>query len=420
MKILFVTPQLPYPPDKGTTIRNYALLKGMAQRGHDVHLLSFIRSEEDLAWARNLQPCCHKITTVIAPQRSTVTRLRTFILSSLPDMAWRLPSPEFQEKLSDLLEREFFDIVQVEGIEVAQYALGVLQEKARRPDQPGPVVIFDDHNAEYVLQKRAWEIDRRYVLRWPKAFYSWVQWRRLRRYEAHVCRGVDKVLAVSDADAEAIAALGDGLQATVIPNGVDCAFFSQNLPPPDHPVPSPIRHIASLVFTGTMDFRPNIDAALWFCQEILPRIKKDVFHVHFYIVGKSPVKEVRMLAGPAVTVTGYVSDIRPYIAHSSVYVVPIRMGSGTKLKVLQAMAMNIPVVSTTTGAEGIDAVPDRDILIADAPDEFARRVVTLLDNAEQRRQLAANARKLVEEKYDWSTILPALEDVYTQSLADRR
>lgn len=417
MKILFLTPQLPFPPDKGATIRTFALMKGLAQRGHQIHLLSFINSEEDESWLPHMRPYYAGVSTVVAPRRSKLTRLCTLIFSTLPDMAWRLPSAAFADKLGDLLGRESFDIVQAESIEMAQYALLALGQ--RRPGEKKPVVIFDDLNAEYILQKRAFDIDRRSPRKWHKALYSWVQWQRLRAYETHVSRCVDEVIAVSEADAASIAALDGSITIRVIPNGVDCMFFSPNAQPAAYPAPTKIKHMASLVFTGTMDFRPNIDAVVWFCKDILPLIKRDVFHVHFYIVGKNPPAEVQALAGPAVTVTGYVSDIRPYIAHSSVYVVPMRMGSGTKLKVLEAMAMKIPVVSTALGAEGIDAIPGKHLLLADTAADFARHVIALLDNAAERQRLADNARRLVEEKYDWATIVPALEKVYTQALISR-
>ena len=414
MKILFLTPQLPFPPDKGATIRTFAMIKGLAQRGHEVHLLSFVRSEEDLAWLPQMRPYYASVATVIAPLRSKLTRLRTMILSGLPDMAWRLPSSEFAAKLDDLLRTGSFDVVQAESIEMAQYALQAM--RYRNNGQKKPAVVFDDLNAEYVLQKRAYEIDRRLLRTLPKALYSWVQWRRLRSYERTVCTFVDRVLAVSSADAAAIADLSQGIRLDVVSNGVDCVFFSPAARPAEYPKDLQIRHRAALAFTGTMDFRPNVDAVVWFCREILPLVKRDAFHVHFYIVGNAPTATVRSLAGPAVTVTGYVADIRPYIVNSSVYVVPMRMGSGTKLKVLEAMAMGIPVVSTTMGAEGIDVTPGTNILIGDTPADIARHVVALLGDAGERQRLAGNARKLVEEKYDWLTIVPALEKVYLQGL----
>jgi polysaccharide biosynthesis protein PslH len=421
MKILFITPQLPYPPDKGATIRTFALMKGLRQLGHEIHLLSFIRSEDDLTWLPQMRPYYTQVSTVVAPTRTALTRLRNLVLSPLPDMAWRLPSVAFSARLNELLRAQSFDIVQAESIEVAQYAVQMVngRQNGRQNGHKRPLVVFDDLNAEYVLQKRAFEIDRRSPRKWLKALYSWLQWQRLRSYETRVCTTVDSVLAVSDADAEAIATVDGRINIHVVPNGVDCTFFSQIVPPAEYPPQLKITHMASIVFTGTMDFRPNVDAVVWFCRDILPLIKKQAFHVHFYIVGKNPPAEVRALAGPAVTVTGYVSDIRPYIANSQVYVVPMRIGSGTKLKVLEAMAMRIPVVSTPIGAEGIDVSPGEDILLGATPAEFARQVVYLLDTAAERQRLASNARRLVEEKYDWTTIVPSLEKVFKRELISR-
>jgi len=431
MKILFLTPQLPYPPHKGTTIRNFNLIKQVAKK-HEVHLLSFIHSEEDLIWLDELRKHCRTIETVMAPPHTLWRRLLGFFFSPLPDMAFRLPSPQFAARLEACLQRERFDIVQVEGIEMARYGLLVkgydlpatLLAGLGIPNLPrrtGPIsdaaLVFDDHNAEYVLQQRAWETDRRYPSRWPKALYSLVQQQKLRRYERAICLAADWVVAVSERDKTLLRHLVPDLKVTVVPNGVDSAFFSTFIPKDQYSIPpSKIRHLASIIFTGTMDFRPNIDAVVWFCQEILPLIKKEIFHIHFYIVGKSPTAEVRRLAenDAAVTVTGYVTDIRPYIAHSKVYVVPIRMGAGTKLKVLEAMAMGIPVVSTSLGIEGISVTPGQDVLVADDPADFAAKVVMLMNDERLRSQMAARGRALMEQRYDWQNIVPELEKVYQQ------
>jgi sugar transferase (PEP-CTERM/EpsH1 system associated) len=415
MKLLFLTPQLPYPPQKGTTIRNYNLIRQLAQR-HQVYLLSFVQGEDDLAWVPELRNYCRSISTVIAPQRSPLRRAWTVLTSPLPDMALRLPSTEYQARLAGLLNREEFDVVQVEGIEMAQYGLALAANR-QSPDGHRPCLVFDDHNAEYVLQQRAWEIDRRYPTKWHRALYSLLQWRKLQHYEAQVCRAMDAVVAVSAADCRALQRIVPGVEVAVVPNGVDIASFSVSST--GHPADkNKIRHMASLVFTGTMDFRPNIDAVTWFCQVILPLIKKEVFHVHFYVVGKSPPPEVRRLGdNPAVTVTGYVEDIRPYIAQSLIYVVPMRMGSGTKLKVLEAMAIGTPVIATSAGAEGIEVTPGEDILIADEPAAFAQQVIDLLNNAPLRQHLAQRGRQLVEARYDWTNIVPRLEQVYATALA---
>jgi glycosyltransferase involved in cell wall biosynthesis len=275
-------------------------------------------------------------------------------------------------------------------------------------------VVFDDHNAEYVLQQRAFETDRRYPSKWLKAAYSLVQRSKLRRYEATVCQAVDQVVAVSDTDRAALREIAPNVDVAVVPNGVDTAYFSA-LASGDNPGirQSKIRHLASLVFSGTLDFRPNIDAVVWFCEQVLPRIKKEIFHIHLYIVGKAPTREVRRLGhDAAVTVTGYVGDVRPYIAQARVYVAPIRMGSGTKLKVLEALAMGIPVVSTSLGAEGIAVTPGQDILIADDPAEFAAQVVALMNDEPLRKRMSERGRALMEARYDWQVIVPLLERVY--------
>ena len=428
MKILFLTPQLPNPPHKGTTIRNFNLIKQLSRR-HEVHLLSFIRSEEDHPWVDELRKYCRGVETVIAPKHRMWRRLASFFFSPLPDMAVRLPSAEFQARLEAYLERENFDIVQVEGIEMAPYALaikgyglaatfltglGLYAKGVTFPALARCKVVFDDHNAEYVLQQRAFETDRRYPSKWLKALYSLVQRLKLRRYEATVCHAADHVVAVSDTDRVALQGIAPGVEVTVVPNGVDTAYFCSLVPPDSYGIrQSKIRHLASLVFTGTLDFRPNIDAVVWFCEQVLPHIKKEVFHVHLYIVGKSPTREVRRLGDDAaVTVTGYVGDVRPYISQAKVYVVPIRMGSGTKLKVLEALAMGIPVVSTSLGAEGIAVTPGQDIQIADDPAEFAAQVVALMNDEPLRKSMSQRGRALMESHYDWQVIAPILEQAY--------
>ena len=407
MKILFLTPQLPYPPHQGTAIRNYNLIKHLASR-HEIHLLSFIRSQDDLARAEPLRQLCRRIAGVPVPRRSPTKRLLSVFLSPLPDMALRLPSAEFQARLEAWLKETSFDVVQVEGIEMAGYGLGI------RDQGPGirgrPLLVFDDHNAEYVLQQRAFETDARQPRRWVGALYSLIQWQKLRRYEARVCRVFDRVVAVSPADAQALQRLVPGLEVTIVLNGVDTEFYNDQ-------IPMTKSQLAigpwSLVFTGKMDFRPNVDAVLWFCQEILPLIRRERPSVRFAIVGRDPHPRVQALArDPWITVTGYVEDVRPYIARAAVYVVPLRMGSGTRLKVLEAMAMGQAIVSTTLGCEGIALTPGREAVLADTAREFARRVVELLDDEERRRSLGQQARRLVEARYDWRAIVPELEAVY--------
>jgi len=411
LKILVLTPQFPYPPHQGTTIRNFNLIAYLAKR-HAVHLLSF----GDLAQGKDspLQSACQSVQVVRPPQRTMLDRLLGLFLSRLPDMAQRLPSEQCRDALAATLEQEDPDVVQVEGIELAQY----LFQAAASPvaGRRRPLLVFDDHNAEYVLQQRAFETDARRPRRWIGAVYSFVQWQRLRGYERRACLTADRVVAVSETDAAALCRLESGLSPVVVPNGVDMAFYTAPSPPlKAQQAPGPL----DLVFTGKMDFRPNVDAVLWFAQEVLPLLHPSSPDSRFWVVGQNPHPRLAALTDHRdVVVTGRVEDVRPYIAAAGVYVVPLRIGGGTRLKVLEAMAMGKPVVSTRLGCEGFELVPDRELAIADTPAEFASTVLALLGDPDRRERLGQAARRFAGSRYDWSVIVPRLESVYTESRSD--
>lgn len=412
IRILILTPQFPYPPHQGTTLRNFNLIAGLAQR-HSVHLLSF----GDPAGRTDtpVHTACHSVQVIPPPERSMSQRLQGLLLSRLPDMALRLPSAHFQAALDATLTSEVPDVVEVEGIELAQYLFRVAE---RRGDAKRPLLVFDDHNAEYVLQQRAFETDLRQPGRWIGAAYSFVQWQRLRRYERMACRTADRVVAVSETDAEVLRRLVPGLEPTVVPNGVDMGFYTAPVPPLEaHGAPS----ARDLVFTAKMDFRPNVDAVLWFAQEVLPWIHRESPETRFWVVGKDPHPRLAPLAdNPAVVLTGWVDDVRPYIAGAAVYVIPLRIGGGTRLKVLEAMAMNKAIVSTAVGCEGFDLAPDQELLIADEPADFAAAVVALLRDPERRERMGRAARRFAGSRYDWRMIVPRLEGVYeTAHTTDR-
>ncbi len=399
MRILFLTPQLPYPPHQGTTIRNFGLIHGLAER-HRVSLLTFLEADQSLEQARPLRECCQRIEVVPAPPpRALSRRARDTLLHPLPDMALRLASSALARRLDAWLTRERFDIVHIEGLEMSPYLAQI--------EGHVPTIIFDDHNCEYMLQRRYAQIDARIPRRWPAALYSWIQWHKLRRYEARVCRRAHHVLAVSETDAQALQRLVPGLEVTIIPNGIDAGRY-EPAPPTDQP---------SLVFTGKMDFRPNIDAVLWFVKTIWPRVRAAVPDAHLSIVGQRPPLQLqRLCSAPSLTLTGWVPDVQPYIAQAAVYVAPLRMGSGTRLKLLEAMAMGKAIVSTRLGAEGLlppDLTEPALVIVPDNdPRAFAEAVIALLRDPDRRGQLGQAARRFVQAHYDWRVIIPRLEAVY--------
>jgi polysaccharide biosynthesis protein PslH len=399
VKLLFLTPQLPYPPEQGTSIRNYHLIAELAKR-HRITLLTFLEPDQNAESLGPLRQIAEHLEIVPAPPRSKGQRLRQLLTSRRPDMSWRLWSPELEERLKLLLKNNSFDVVQIEGIEMASYASAVAAGAAQ------PLLVYDDHNAEYLLQKRAFLTDAGNPRRWIAAMYSFIQWRRLRTYERAMCLRADRVITCSAADAGAIRELDTRLKVTVISNGVDLAShaaYQGEVRPHD------------LVFTGKMDFRPNIDAMLWFCQAVLPLIQARKPGVSLAIVGQRPHNRLESLRSlPAVTITGHVPDVRPFIAGAQVYIAPLRVGGGTRLKLLQAMAMGKAIVSTTLGAEGLDIQDGREMLLADRADEFASAVLSLMEQPEERRRLGEVARQKAQRSYGWDALVPQMEALYAR------
>jgi len=429
MRVLFLAPSLPYPPRSGATIRNLNLVRALACR-HEVTLLSFLEAEplpepsraggeaggearqragsvgrlgESPEVPPTLADLCRAVEVVPAPTRTRFRRLADLARSE-PDLVRRLASPDLADRARVLVSREGFDVVHVGGLEMAGVGLPLRETAA---------VVLDEHNAEHVLQQRAFENECRLGGNLVGALYSLVQWRKLRRYEATACRLADGVMAVSELDRQALLRLAPDARVAVVPNSVDVEEYRPRLAAPEGP---PI-----LVFTGKMDFRPNVDAVVWFCREVLPLVRAEAPDVRFQIVGRSPTATVRQLGSlPGVEVLGAVPDDRPYVAAARACVVPMRVGGGTRIKILQAMAAGVPVVATTLGCEGVAATPGEHLLVADRPADFARSILALLASPELGAGLARRARPFVEAHYDWRALAPRLEDLYLRASAASR
>ncbi|MBX3012370.1 MAG: glycosyltransferase [Caldilineaceae bacterium] len=410
MKILFLTPQLPYPPRQGTTIRNYYLLHHLATR-YTVDLLTFVTPEQLPLQESPLHQRCRRLACLPQPERSLAQRARSTLFSPQPDMALRLEDPAMHALVKEWLT-DGYDLVQVEGIEMAQYGLHVLTDTP--PGQKRPRLIFDDHNCEYVLQQRNAQTDLHQPRRWLAASYSLIQWQKLRWYERELCRRADAVLAVSPVDQQALEALAPGITVTVIANGV----AEQ---PSRTPVEAPLATPPMLLFTGKMDYRPNVDAVLWFAEAVLPLIQTTLPAVRFQIVGMNPHPRLEKLrANRAIEITGAVESIDPYLAAATVYVVPLRVGGGTRFKVLEAMAQGKALVSTALGVEGLGVQHEQELLIADTPAAFAEAVIRLVVDAQQdaslSKRLGTQARDFVNRTYRWPQIMPRLEALYQRLL----
>ena len=398
MRILLLTPSFPYPAHQGGALRNLGLIRGLIAAGHTVDLASF-HDDPEAATDSQLAGELGSLEIVRTPARSTGMRLRSLVLSLQPDLAMRLESDLMRAALRRLFAAHRYDIVQYEGLEMAIY-LPMARKLAGHARH-----VYDAHNAEYLLQRRIAEVERENYRRVPMAVYSSIQSGRLTRFERAVCAQADAVIAVSDEDATALRTLAPQRPVHVIPNGITVSEYetseaSVELGP------------HALVFTGKMDYRPNVDAVQWFAEEILPEIQAAIPDVVLYVVGQRPHGSLQTLADePSIHVTGFVTSVQPFLHAAAVYVAPLRMGSGTRLKLLEAMAAGCAVVATPGAASGLSDELLGALALADEPNTFAQAVVRVLQQPDLRQQMSCAAREQVKA-YDWAAILPRLLAVY--------
>ncbi|HWQ15724.1 MAG TPA: glycosyltransferase family 4 protein [Roseiflexaceae bacterium] len=438
MNILILSPYPPYPPHGGGTMRVYQILRGLAAR-HTVTCLTFAADEAADRALEPLRAICHVRTIRGSAPRATLRRAWTTLASPLPDMALRNASDAYAATLRELLAAESFDVVQAESIEMAGYIADCRLPIADRSGSSvnraapnRPLLILDQFNAEYVLQKRAALTSLKMALRLqtqnPRSaiqqlaggLYSLAQWLKLARYERRVMRAADAVAVVSEEDARALRRLAPAARFAVVPNGVDTRHFSRVALAAEGLAPLAFDGPA-LVFSGTLDYRANVDALAWFAGGVLPRIRQRRPDVRLIAVGKRPTPALQRLAAQgALTLTGEVPDARPFIAGAAVYVVPMRIGGGVRLKLLEALALEAPTVTTSLGAEGVMGLRNGEhCLVADEPAAFAAATLRLLDDPALGERLGAAGRELVCAGYDWAAIVPCLEDLYQELGAER-
>jgi sugar transferase (PEP-CTERM/EpsH1 system associated) len=397
MKILWVKAGGLVPPDTGGKIRSYNILCQLAKH-HEVTLFSFYASHENDVHAELSQIFQRVIPVALdLPAAKSSGELLDYALHLFSRDPYNLTKycrPEVCKKLRALLKEESYDVILCDFL-VAAAAIPW--------DWPCPKVLFT-HNVETVIWQRHYEVAKNPL--W-KAL-SWREWKRMKSAERRYLKKADHVLAVSENDRQSFARFLDPQRLTVTPTGVDTEFFQ----------PSGELEISnSLVFTGSMDWLPNEDAMLYFVDEIFPLIRQRVPDVILRIVGRKPSRRLLELGSRATNIqlTGWVGDVRPYLAQGTVCIVPLRIGGGTRLKIFEAMGMAKAVVSTSIGAEGLPVKNGEHLLIADEPSSFAESTVRLLGNAVQRAQIGQAARNLVREKYSWATVsrnfAQALENV---------
>jgi glycosyltransferase involved in cell wall biosynthesis len=353
---------------------------------HGVELLTTQHPAGEPAGLRARLPACERIEAIpyALPKQGT-TRFALAVARSwaspYPADLWRWRIPAVRARIRERIKQ---------GVDlcVADFLVAMPNLPTRTST---PLVLFE-HNVEYMIWKRLHEVEKR---PWRRALLA-LEWRKMRRYEAGACARADLTVAVSEADRSLLAANAPGADIRAIGTGVDTTYFNPN---------GAVEGPATLVFTGSMDWYPNEDAMMYFIATILPELRREVPGLSLAVVGRDPSPRLRTACSAAgVRVTGTVPDVRPYVAEASVYVVPLRIGGGTRLKIFEALAMGKAVVSTRVGAEGLPIMPGQHFLEADSPGDFAQAVIGLLKDPGRRHALGAAGRRLVEEQYSWTQV----------------
>ena len=392
MKTLWVNSNFMHPTTKGGQIRTLEMLRHLHRR-HEIHYVAIENPALPEGPARAHEYCYKSypfpfhVPTKTSP--AFYAQLLKGLISPTPVAVERFNPPGMRAFLADLIAREKFECAVVDHLAPTAYF----------PDLPRAILF--QHNVETMIWRRHVEHASNALRRW----YFQQQADRMFRYERRVCRESGHVVAVSQADAGEMRRLFEVTRVTAIPTGVNIEYF---LPPEARP-----DHVADLVFVGSMDWLPNVDGVLYFVREVLPLIRRQRPETTLAIVGRTPPPQIAELAAadPRITVTGTVPDIRPYLWGSAVSIVPLRIGGGTRLKIYEAMAAKIPVVSTTIGAEGLTANPPRDIRLADQPEGFAADCLELLASPALRADVSGAAWNMVNDHFSWDHVSRCFEEI---------
>ena len=388
MHILWLKTELLHPVDKGGKIRTYQMLKEL-KRDHEITYLTLDDGSADPDAREKATEYCHEVISI--PHHTSAkfspafySELASNLVSSLPYAIKKYQSAPMREQIVQLAASRGFEVVVCDFLAPAVNVPENLQI---------PTVLFQ-HNVEAMIWKRHYEVQTNPL----KRAYLRNQWHKMRAFERESCRRFDTVVTVSREDREMIGREYGAENVYDVPTGVDVEFFQ--------PSGDVAPEANNLVFTGSMDWLPNEDAIRYFTEQIMPLIRQKISDVTLTVVGRNPYPALLELSkrDPSVVVTGRVDDVRPFIEKAAAYVVPLRVGGGTRLKIFEAMAMEKAVVSTSIGAEGLPVRNDEELILSDTPEAFAGSVVSLLQDPEIARRLGQRAAARVRETFGWRQV----------------
>jgi len=403
LRILFLTQIVPYPPNAGPRIKTWNVLRYLVERGHQVVLASFIRPEEQ-QYLPVLEAMCAQVFTVPI-RRSRFADIFHWLRSNFTGRPFLVERDNLVE-MHTLIRRQVsngkFDLVQADQLTMAQYGLTAADAA---PKNNRPKIVFDAHNATWMILER--------MMKSTSAFLRPIlklELARLIHYEGLLIEYFDHTLAVTEIDRQAFLKVTNPKVApekiSVTPIAVDTVELA----------PVKLKNGSRNILTlGSLQYPPNADGIRWFLREVFPLVRQSVTGVSLTIIGKKPPPDFYTLAEPYggdVKITGYVDDLLPYYQEAAMIVVPVLAGGGMRVRILEAFSRALPVVTTTIGLEGIDAVPEHDVLVENSPESFACAVVGLLNDPAQQAALATNSRYLAETQYDWRVVLKQMDTLY--------
>lgn len=407
-RILFVSEKFPWPVDDGGQIRTYNVLKRLSQEFRVSLVALEPPSPKDEQPIRDLGVEV-KTFRKVRPRWAMPWYVTQSVFTRAPYPLHKNFSRAMLAEIRKQLATGTIGALHLNQIDAVQYVehLGLAHQVApvarRLEPQAGVRTVFDTLNVLTTMYERLAEAARDPL----RKAYCTLQWRKMSRYERAIMRAVDRVLVCSEVERELLRVWGIEL-AMLVPNGVDTEFFSfaERAPRPGDAPPT-------VVFSGGMDYLPNQDGVRWFIESVLPELKQLLPRAKLVVVGKNPPPSLTALAKPnEIEVTGRVEDVRPYVRAADVMVVPLRIGGGTRLKILEALSMGVPIVSTPVGAEGILVTHGKDILLADDPAGMARALASVCTSPDKARDLVAHGKELVQSRYDWTSVTRDLIEFY--------
>ena len=402
MRILWLKTELLHPVDKGGKIRTYNMLKEL-KRDHFITYLALDDDLADLQAREQSQEYCHELVCVPHHQREKFSagfyaELLFNVASRVPYAIKKYESASMRKRIIELTATGTFDVV------ICDFLAPAINVPR---DLSCPSILFQ-HNVEAMIWKRHFEVQVNPI----KKTYLRQQWRKMERFEKETCNRFDTVIAVSKEDSDQMREEYSVDEVFEVPTGVDIDFFT--------PTGTEMIEQHNVVFTGSMDWLPNEDAIRYYTDQILPVIRRSLPDTTLTVVGRNPYSGLLELSrkDAAIVVTGRVEDVRPYMERAAAYVVPLRIGGGTRLKIFEAMAMEKAIVSTSVGAEGLPVTHAKELLVADTPETFAAAVVDLLKNPPLARKMGQHARQTVTERFGWNGVARRFAEICETTIRD--